>query len=96
MISKCANPECGTDFHHFRRGRLYRFDLQRPMEPCSDVPNAICASKPSHVSVYFWLCGNCSRKYTVQFSSREGVAIQPLGHPPHRLNPVVAHVADAE
>jgi hypothetical protein len=96
MISNCANPECSAAFHYLRGGRLYRFDLRRPQEPCADVPNSICASKPSHASVYFWLCRDCSRKYTVQFSSRKGATVLPLIHRPHRLSPVVAQVVDAE
>jgi hypothetical protein len=96
MISTCANPQCGTAFHYLRGGSLYRFDLRRPKEPCADVPNAICASKPTHASVYFWLCGDCSRKNTIRFSSQEGVSVIPLGHIAQRRNPVVAHVADAE
>lgn len=96
MISTCANPQCGTAFHYLRRGRLYRFDLRRPKEPCVDVPNAICASKPSHASVYFWLCCDCSRKYTVRFSSYQGVSVVPLAYVPEHRKAVVAHIADAE
>jgi hypothetical protein len=42
MISKCANPQCETAFHYLRGGKLYCFDLRRPLKPCRDVPNAIC------------------------------------------------------
>lgn len=96
MISQCANSKCGRAFHYLRGGRLYRFDLRQPKEPCVDVPNAICASKSSHASVYFWLCGDCSRKYTVRFTSHDGVSVLPVGRLPERRNPVVARVADAE
>ncbi len=78
MISRCSNPRCEEPFHYLR-GKLYRFDLQHPLEPCKDVPNAICASKPSHASVYFWLCRDCSRRYSLAFSPKEGVSIVPLG-----------------
>ncbi len=95
MISKCANPDCGTGFHYLRGGRLYRFDLREPQEPCQDVPNAICASKPSQASVYFWLCEECSRQYTVRFSTREGSWVVPLGHPPEGAGAVVSRVPEA-
>ena len=62
MITECSNPECGKPFHYLRGGQLYRFDVRRPVEPCRDVPNAICASKPSQASVFFWLCGDCSSR----------------------------------
>lgn len=96
MISNCANANCGAPFHYLRGGRLYRFDLRRPTEPCADVPNAICATKPTHASVFFWLCADCSRKYTVQFSSRQGAAVLPLSQGARRLSPVVARFSDAD
>lgn len=93
-ISKCANPNCNTNFHYLRGGRLYRFDLRRPSAPCKDVPNAICAAKPSHASIYFWLCEDCSLEYTLHFSSREGISVLPLQQA--RSRAVVAHVAEAQ
>ncbi len=96
MISQCANPQCGAAFHHLRRGRLYRFDLQRPMQPCRDVPNAVCESKPSHASVYFWLCGDCSRRYALRFSSRQGISVVPSRPAVEDRDAVVARVAEAE
>ncbi len=95
MISKCANPQCGTAFHHLRGGKLFRFDLRRPLEPCRDVPNAICENKPSHASVYFWLCGECSGQYALRFSPHDGIAIVP-GQSPDERHPVVARIAAAE
>ncbi len=95
MISKCANPQCETAFHHLRGGRLYRFDLRRPLEPCRDGPNAICESKPSHASVYFWLCGECSRQYALRFSPQAGIAVVRSQIPDGR-GPVVARIAVAE
>lgn len=96
MISQCANPKCGTPFHYLRGGRLYRFDLRRPAEPCADVPNSICAGKPSHASVYFWLCEKCSRHYGLRFSPREGLSVSPLARAAEPRDSVVAVVAEAE
>lgn len=96
MISHFANPDCGSPFHSLRGGRLYRFDLRRPLEPCLDVPNAICASKPSHASVYFWLCRDCARKFAVRFSPRAGLSLSPLDHPPESGDSVVARAAETE
>ncbi len=96
MISKCANPDCATAFHYLRGGKLYRFDLRHPHEPCADVPNAICANRPAHASVYFWLCADCSRRYTVRFALRKGVSVVPTTFVPEHCGPVVVHVADAE
>lgn len=96
MVSKCANSQCSTAFHYLRGGRLYRFDLHHPTKPCADVPNAICAQNPSHASVYFWLCHECAARYTLRFSSRDGVGTLPLQAPLPVGVPLVVRVADAE
>lgn len=77
MISNCTNPECHAEFHYLRGGKLYRFDIRRPEHPCADVPNAICATRPSHASVYFWLCADCCRKFSLRFSAHEGLSVIP-------------------
>ncbi len=94
MISKCANPACNTDFHYLRGGRLYRFDLRHPMPPQRDVPNAICAAKPRHGSVFFWLCNQCSLQYTLHFSTDGRISVLPLQH--SRCGAVVERVAEAK
>ena len=78
MISHCASPDCKLPFHYLRGGRLYRFDIRHPSTPCSDVPNAICSMKPSHAAVFFWLCEQCSLKYSLKFNFRDGLALASL------------------
>jgi hypothetical protein len=64
------------------------------MQPCKDVPNAICAAQPSHASIFFWLCDECSLQYTLHFSTHEGITVLPLQQP--RRCAIVANVAEAE
>lgn len=92
MISCCANPSCGRPFHYLRGGRLYRFELSAPSAPCADVPNAICTSKPSHATVFFWLCRECSTKYSLHFNFRDGARLVPRadGTAEPRTAPVIA------
>ena len=75
MISHCANPDCRLPFHYLRGGRLYRFDIRHPSTPCSDVPNAICNTNPSHATVFFWLCEQCSSQYSLRFNIRTGISL---------------------
>lgn len=77
MISHCANPACAMPFHYLRGGRLYRFELRAPSLPCTGVPNAICDAKPSHATVFFWLCEPCSRKFSLEFHIHEGAKLVP-------------------
>ena len=92
MISHCANPDCKVPFHYFRGGRLYRFDIRHPSTPCNDVPNAVCSLKPSHAAVFFWLCEQCSLRYSLKFNVQEGLTLAPLPNVQKRHGdaPVVA------
>lgn len=92
MISHCANPDCMRPFHYLRGGRLYRFDIRHPTTPCSDVPNAICGLKPSHATVFFWMCEHCSSNYSLRFNFRDGISLAPLTKPvrKHSTAPVIA------
>jgi hypothetical protein len=92
MITHCANRVCASPFHYLRGGRLYRFDLRRPSTSCTDVPNAICSSKPAYATVFFWLCEPCSTKYSLRFNLRDGTELVPLEAPAAKVGtgPVIA------
>jgi len=77
MISHCVNPDCAMPFHYLRGGRLYRFEIRSPQFPCKDVPNAICSTKPSAASVFFWLCETCSHRFSINFHASSGVSLNP-------------------
>jgi hypothetical protein len=91
MISHCANPDCRLPFHYLRGGRLYRFEIRHPSAPCSDVPNTVCSLKPSHAQVFFWLCEQCSLKFSLRFNPQEGLSLTPLVNVPRKRSaaPVV-------
>jgi hypothetical protein len=75
MIQKCANPECEAEFRYISRGRLFSFELRNPTAPCRDVPRAICEKKPSHATIHFWLCENCSSKLKLHFTMKTGLSV---------------------
>lgn len=75
MISHCANPECRAPLHYLRGGRLYRFELKSPAEPCQDVPNAICTNKPARAAIFFWLCERCCLRFSLKFDPPLGVRL---------------------
>lgn len=86
MISHCANPACRAPLHFLRSGRLYRFDVKSPGEP-----NAICTSKPTRAAIFFWLCQECSSRFSLKFDLRLGVRLVPERAPGrrHSNRPVV-------
>ena len=96
MISHCANPSCALPFHYLRGGRLYRFDIAPVGTPSADVPNAICSLKPSRATIFFWLCGQCSSKYSLCFNFRDGVSPGLLTGPAKKAStaPVIAMWAE--
>ena len=79
MIRKCANPTCDIEFRSSHQGRLFRFEIKSPTEPCRDVPAVICEKKPGRATVYFWLCERCCGRFTLQFTESAGVRLMPAG-----------------
>lgn len=75
MVNKCSNPNCNTEFRYSREGRLFPYEIRDPEEPCRDVPAVICNEKPGRATVYFWLCKQCCRQFTLQFTVSAGVTL---------------------
>jgi hypothetical protein len=65
MFSKCANPECPTQFD-YHQGQFFRFHNDH-MEDGRDAK--------SHSVQHFWLCERCRETYTLQYEERRGVLI---------------------
>ncbi len=78
MIRNCANPNCDAEFRYSYEGRLFPYEIRNPAQPCRDVPAVICEKKPGHATVYFWLCGPCCDRLTLQFTLRTGVNLVPV------------------
>jgi hypothetical protein len=69
MLSKCANPNCSTEFKYFRHGRLYEFNLGAGMR-YDTLPPRKGGSRE-----LFWLCHECSRKLTLECSGGQVVPV---------------------
>lgn len=78
MLSKCANPTCSASFRRLGSGRLFRFEVRSPSEPCRDVPHSVCSTKSGHASVFFWLCKNCKLTNTLSFDSARGLTVHTI------------------
>lgn len=61
MVSKCANPHCGTDFKYFSEGRIYEFavDVEGARKPTE-------APAKGAKRELFWLCQDCAQLFTLQ------------------------------
>jgi hypothetical protein len=78
MISKCANPGCSVQFHSLEGGHLYRFKVETPQSHCAEVPNSICELESERAKVYFWMCSQCSSKFSLSFDSKHGLQLIAL------------------
>ncbi len=57
MITKCANPVCGTPFRYFRGGRLFLIDGScRVTNVLGEGP---VSQRTARNPEYFWLCEQC-------------------------------------
>ncbi|MGA8142476.1 MAG: hypothetical protein WB987_01130 [Candidatus Acidiferrales bacterium] len=65
MFSKCANPDCSTQFD-FHQGQFFRFHNGHvDVEP----------GAKNHAVQHFWLCERCCETYTLRYEERRGVLI---------------------
>lgn len=75
MISECANPDCRKEFD-CNQGRYFRFHAAHNEDgrPCN-----------THGVEHFWLCGHCSRAYSLSYGG-SGATVRrlseevPTGH----------------
>ena len=78
MITQCANPGCNVQVHSLKGGRLYRFNFKAPQPLCSELPNSICDFNSERATVYFWMCRECSSKFSLSFGSQDGLQLTEL------------------
>jgi hypothetical protein len=77
MTSKCANPSCSSAFRYLRDGKLFqvpagvyaRYVVSRP------------ATGKSGCDEFFWLCGDCSKHFTIVVDPVLGARTIPRGVP---------------
>jgi len=68
VFSQCANPACEKPFDH-HQGKFFRFPVS--------IPNGQLPPN-MHSVQHFWLCGDCSEIYTLNYRSDRGVVLTDL------------------
>lgn len=74
MMSKCANPSCSSVFRYLRDGKLFQV-------PAADPSKSRTLERTEGGSArdeFFWLCGECSKEFTIAVDPVEGVRAVPL------------------
>jgi hypothetical protein len=95
MISQCANPACRVQFHSLKGGHLYRFKFRTPKPLSAEVPNSICQCKSQRATVYFWMCSQCSSKFSLSYDYQRGLQLTALKQLPRGDALVIVDEPDA-
>ena len=79
MMSKCANPTCASVFRYLRDGKLF----QVPSGVALKLSQAGTVDTPKRPArdEFFWLCGECSKTFTIVVDPIDGVRIVPRSVP---------------
>ncbi|HEX3940603.1 MAG TPA: hypothetical protein VHX11_03880 [Acidobacteriaceae bacterium] len=82
MVSHCSNPNCMKPLRYLREGRIFVFDL----------PDFRAKRGVSRHLEHFWLCGSCSRHFSLEQAGDKAVRIvaKPAAV---ALNPAVVPLA---
>ncbi len=64
MVSKCANPGCSSIFRYLHEGKLFQVPAKSVLD-----------SNPSRHDEFFWLCNECSKRFTIAVDSSTGAHI---------------------
>jgi hypothetical protein len=78
MLSRCANPECGTPFLKLREGKLFLVETERVTKPALAVPPFVRARKLQRSVEHYWLCDECAAEWTLAYDRDRGISLVPL------------------
>ncbi len=85
MVNHCANPTCHKPLHYLREGKVFLFSHE----------NATGDSKLPQRMEHYWLCGICSKEYTLTCDTKEGVKLVQTRRRRFRASYAVASAAPA-
>lgn len=77
MLSKCANPQCSTNFLHLSDGKLFRWDTHKKPDSSGFGFDAALKKPAQHIE-FFWLCNGCAQTMTLSFKRGVGVVTKPV------------------
>ena len=80
MVTKCANPLCGNQFHYLRDGRLFIVEVEEGGSLPASGPQ-LAGSKRARRIEHYWLCDECAPTLTLAVDRQRGVVAVPAGTP---------------
>lgn len=75
MVNHCANPACHKPLHYLREGKVFLFSKNKNSDPTGKSPQRL---------EHFWLCGNCSKVFTLVMDGNNALQILQTKRGRHR------------
>ena len=66
MVNQCANSACSNQLHYLRDGKVFLFSRKNPSMNDSQLPQRL---------EHFWLCGTCTKKWTLSMDGDNNVQL---------------------
>lgn len=66
MVSHCANPNCQKPLHYLREGKVFLFSRKNNLKQ---------NSKSLQLLEHYWLCGTCSKEWTLTMDGENGIQL---------------------
>lgn len=67
MLNHCANPNCKKPLHYLRDGKVFLFSRKNSSKQNSKPPFQLLE--------HYWLCGKCTREWTLTMDGEQGVQL---------------------
>jgi hypothetical protein len=91
MLSKCANPECSSQFRYLHQSKIFLHT------PSPEVPSAGVSGLES-LNERVWLCDRCCRRMKVVWAGRQAklvpLRIRPAPAPPSVEKQTIAQASE--
>jgi hypothetical protein len=90
---QCANPSCGCEAPYLRDGSLHLLELEASANPRLEGAER---GFPMHSSPqkYFWLCGECTKMFSITKWTPSGVVLTPRMQQTSTIDQVSPQMAD--
>lgn len=81
MVDHCANPVCHKPLHYLREGKVFLFSRKSNKSDGAGLPDRL---------EHFWLCGTCSKEWTLATDGHEGVKLVETRRPRIHTEPALS------
>lgn len=81
VLSRCANPQCSKSFLRLHDGKFFLVETERVAKVTELGPPFVRARQQPRQVEHYWLCNECSERWTLVYDHDRGVALAPVRRP---------------